>query len=449
METYYPQRKSSLGNMDAYLLAGIVPEMDYQTIEHEFRLLEEQVAQQSEVRRQRKASLENTSGVMMAKQRTNPSPQHQERHQQQYQQYQQLNAHRRPSTPTITSPLLSELSRSGMGGRSVTANPAMPKNTKPTFQTTNMYAIDQFYADQQHKHLLQQQQQHFTRQASPSPMSPRSGASPHETQPQNRSREPSLDSVSTHYSIPGSPSRVAPSPLGSRNPKTLPDIPPASLHAKRSNPQLKIVIQPASQGYPAPTSSYNALVQFGGPITHGWIQRGDPIARRGEGGGGASQVSLTPQPLGFVTSPVSSSVSPKMSKFFSIFKKSTGSPMAFSSSENDSPFGKPVGKLTPSTMSVFQNRLYFFDQVKSPHAAGCAILSPRHSREWKDQSAQVVMEVKEAFVARDGVWVIQVVGRELVSGVECDLMLQAADCDEMVRWLRVLKSAIAADAKML
>ncbi|ORY41099.1 hypothetical protein BCR33DRAFT_719177 [Rhizoclosmatium globosum] len=131
------------------------------------------------------------------------------------------------------------------------------------------------------------------------------------------------------------------------------------------------------------------------------------------------------------------------------------------------------GKLNACALAVFGNRVYVYDYVKGsltghagakrwvrgPMTEDMEVVRDYDARKGSVSSTAssrvamypgtltqerpvVVLEISNACVAEDGIWVLHCSGMDLVRSGECvDLFLQASDCDEMVRWLQVLKRA--------
>ncbi|KAJ3207426.1 hypothetical protein HDU83_000867 [Entophlyctis luteolus] len=68
--------------------------------------------------------------------------------------------------------------------------------------------------------------------------------------------------------------------------------------------------------------------------------------------------------------------------------------------------------------------------------------STLYSPELLTQKPVLILDLRNACVAEDGVWMLRLSGRDMTrSSSYCDVYLQLVDCDEMLRWLQVLRAA--------
>ncbi|KAI9348030.1 hypothetical protein BDR26DRAFT_853833 [Obelidium mucronatum] len=386
-----------------------------------------------------------------------------------------------PMTPNrpraVTAPLQQYDEDSGMNGVSL---------------RTNMYAVDQFYADQQNQFIIAQQQQQHQYYAPYSPP-----PTPRTSSPMSDGysvRRPSMDTQSSQLSRMDSPpqltSRSSQSSSSSsqqyiqniqhQQNQYLLQLQQQSLSLAASNraataqpvstatrsgfkenlPKLSIPtskvngseVPPTSATtsaatrhcyYPSNMASLSVLLTSS-LVLHGSIQRSDSIINSTNSSFGTSPSPVPASPSAF--SPT------KKKSLFNLFKKKKATTTFCDGGKS----GWISGPLSSSSSaleamdfvgsSLNGNSGNGRSRGGSVSSVGSGRGGPKsdtgYSAVMMETRPRMVFELKNACVAEDGIWVLKLSGLDLTrSGVPCDFYLQAVDCDEMVRWLKVLKGA--------
>ncbi|KAJ3074207.1 hypothetical protein HDU98_011864 [Podochytrium sp. JEL0797] len=318
---------------------------------------------------------------------------HVQNYQEQYLKYQQMNASR-ARTGSVGS-TASSVASSAMSGAPM--KPAL----KPTLQTTNMYAMEQYA-------LLQQHQQH-----SPTTMTPNSDGT--------SSKRPSVDTQGSRLSQM--------------------DVPSLGLHSNPPSPEYVV------QKYPSTMSSLASILMLS-KVTHGSLQRSETVAT----------------PVGSTTGGATELKKKSIFSLFKMNKgKPAPGPPAASALDSTSTKLSPCAiAVFRNRVYVYDQTKSYHKQVPGPvvtsgatgsetgqlrrrgttGSSSTSLLNKTYSSNLMEQYPRIVLELKSVCVAEEGLWVLQLTGADLIrGGVACEMYLQASDVDEMVKWLQVFRSS--------